>query len=291
MTIRSSQSIISTMTILNSQSALRNPQSAIHNPQYDDSQSAIRNTKVSLFVTCVVDQLFPQAGLAAVDVLTRLGVEVAFNREQTCCGQPAFNSGFRNEAREVAAHMLDVFETELKSADYIVAPSGSCTTMVKKFYGELFEDDERNLERASAIGGRLFEFSQFLVDVLGVSDVAAAYDGKVTYHDSCHLLRELGVSSQPRKLIESVCGVEIVEMDRADACCGFGGTFSVKYPEISTAIGDEKVAAIEVSGADTVIACDSSCLMQIAGLLARRGSTVRCMHIAELLSSRKSEGQ
>ena len=242
--------------------------------------------RVSLFVTCVVDQLYPQVGLAAADVLTRLGVEVVFNPEQTCCGQPAFNSGFRKEARDVAAHMLDVFEAELKSADYIVAPSGSCTTMVKKFYTELFEGDAENLARASAIGGRLFEFSQFLVEVLGVRGVEASFDGKVTYHDSCHLLRELGVSSQPRDLIKSVSGVEFVEMDRADACCGFGGTFSVKYPEISTAIAEEKIAGIERSGAGVVVACDSSCLMQIAGLLARRGSPVRCMHIAELLASR-----
>ena len=242
--------------------------------------------KVSLFVTCVVDQLYPQVGMAAVEVLTRLGVEVAFNREQTCCGQPAFNSGFRKEACDVAAHMLDVFESELKSADYIVAPSGSCTTMVKKFYTELFEGDAENLARASAVGGRLFEFSEFLVDVLGVGGVEACFHGKVTYHDSCHLLRELGISRQPRELIESVAGVEFVEMDRADVCCGFGGTFSVKYPEISTAIAEEKIAGIERSGAGAVVACDSSCLMQIAGLLARRGSTVRCMHIAELLASR-----
>ena len=239
-----------------------------------------------MFVTCVVDQLYPQVGLAAADVLTRLGVEVSFNPEQTCCGQPAFNSGFRKEARDVAAHMLDVFEVELKSADYIVAPSGSCTTMVKKFYAELFEGDAKSLARASAIGERLFEFSQFLVEVLGVTDVGARVEGKVTYHDSCHLLRELGVSHEPRELIKSVCGVEFVEMDRADACCGFGGTFSVKYPEISTAIAEEKIAGIERSGAGTVVACDSSCLMQIAGLLARRGSPVRCMHIAELLASR-----
>lgn len=240
--------------------------------------------KVSLFVTCIVDQMYPQVGLATVDLLSKLGAEVRFNSDQTCCGQPAFNTGFRDEAREVAAHMLDVFETELKSADYIVAPSGSCTTMVKKFYVELFEGDANNLARVEAIGGKVYELSQFLVDVLGVQDLGLASAAKVTYHDSCHLLRELGVSGQPRELIKNIAGVEFVEMDKADACCGFGGTFSVKFPEISTAIAEEKIASIERTGADTLVACDSSCLMQMSGLLSRRGSDIRCVHIAELLN-------
>jgi L-lactate dehydrogenase complex protein LldE len=233
--------------------------------------------------------MFPQVGLAAVELLTRLGVEVTFNPEQTCCGQPAFNTGYREEARAVASHMLDLFERELRSADYIVVPSGSCATMVKRFYGELFEGDPAASARVESIGPRLFELSEFLVEVLGVTDVGASFQGRVTYHDSCHLLRELNVSSGPRRLIQAVGGAEFVEMDRAESCCGFGGTFSVKYPEISTAIAEEKVASIERSGAETVetvVACDSSCLMQIAGLLSRRGSRVRCLHIAELLASR-----
>ena len=254
--------------------------------------------KVSLFVTCIVDQMFPQVGRATVEVLRKRGVEVVFNPDQTCCGQPAFNTGYRDEARRVALHMIDVFERELESADYVVAPSGSCTTMVRKFYVELFEGEPQILSRVNEIAGRIYELSEFLVDILRVTDGAgeeavddearragAGSTDRVTYHDCCHLLRELGVTRQPRLLIQSVRGSELIEMDRSDACCGFGGTFSVKYPEISAAIGDEKIASIERSGADTVVACDSSCLMQIAGLASRRGLDVRCMHLAEFLCS------
>ncbi len=230
--------------------------------------------------------MFPRVGLAMAELLTRLGVEITFNAEQTCCGQPAFNTGYREEAREVARHMLDVFERELETSDYIVAPSGSCVTMVRKFYVELFADDDKDRLRAERVAARTFELSEFLVRVLGIEDTSASYDGRVTYHDSCHLLRELGIASEPRRLIQQVRGAELVEMDRADACCGFGGTFSVRFPEISTAIAEEKIASIERSGADTIVACDSSCLMQIAGLLARRGSNVRCLHIAELLANK-----
>jgi L-lactate dehydrogenase complex protein LldE len=244
--------------------------------------------KVSLFVTCIVDQMFPQVGVAAVEVLSRLGVEVTFSQEQTCCGQPAFNTGYRREAREVALPMIDLFERELKEADYIVAPSGSCVTMIKKFYLELFESDKGTLTRINAVAPRVFEFSDFLANVLGASDVGASYRGKVTYHDCCHLLRELHIAKEPRTLIGQVRNAELVEMDRADACCGFGGTFSVKFPEISTAIDEEKVASIARSGADTLVACDSSCLMQIAGLASRNGVGVRCMHLAELLASKES---
>jgi len=241
--------------------------------------------RVSLFVTCIVDQMFPEVGVATVTLLRRLGVEVTFNAGQTCCGQPAFNTGYREEARAVARPMLDLFEHELESADYIVAPSGSCSTMIKKFYRELFEEDAEQLGRIERIGARFFELSDFLVTVLAVEDVGATFPGKVTYHDSCHLLRELGVAKQPRALIGAVSGVELVEMNQTVTCCGFGGTFSVKYPEISTAIGAEKIASIEATGASAVVACDSSCLMQIAGVLSRRGSHIRCLHIAELLAS------
>jgi L-lactate dehydrogenase complex protein LldE len=242
--------------------------------------------KVSLFVTCIVDQMFPQAGIAAVEVLTRLGVEVSFSGEQTCCGQPAFNTGYREEARRVALPMVDVFEHELQTCDFIVAPSGSCVTMVKKFYRELFESDDARLKRVEAISPKVFEFSDFLVNVLGSPDIDASYRGRVTYHDCCHLLRELRISKEPRQLINAVRNVEFVEMQSSDACCGFGGTFSVKFPEISTAIDQEKISNIARSGADTVVACDSSCLMQIAGLAGRNGLGVRCLHLAELLASR-----
>jgi L-lactate dehydrogenase complex protein LldE len=240
--------------------------------------------KVSLFVTCLVDQMYPEVGVGMLNLLKRLGVEVSFNPEQTCCGQPLFNSGYHEETLKAATHMLEVFEHELKSSDYLVAPSGSCTTMVKKYYQELFLDQSEMLARAQKVGARLFELTQFLTEVLEVEDVGASFGGRVTYHDSCHLLRELGVSQGPRRLIESVRGVEFVEMDQSDACCGFGGTFSVKYPEISVAITDEKILNLERSGADVLVACDSSCLMQIAGRLNRRGSNIRCLHIAELLT-------
>ena len=241
--------------------------------------------RVSLFITCLIDQLFPQVGVAMVDVLTHLDVEVVFNPGQTCCGQPAFNSGFRSEAREVAQQLLAMCERELETADYIVAPSGSCTTMIKRYYPELFADDAEMRKRADRVGERCLEFSQFLVDVLHVESVGASFHGRVTYHDSCHLLRELGVSRAPRKLIEAVRGIEFVEMEGSDVCCGFGGTFAVKYPEISNAIAADKIASIRRSGADTVIACDAGCLMQMAGVLSRQDSDVRCLHIAELLAS------
>lgn len=243
--------------------------------------------KVSLFVTCLVDQVAPRVGIAAVNLLGRLGIRVSFDREQTCCGQPAFNTGYFQEARQVARHTLCALERELESADYVVIPSGSCATMIKHFYAELFEEDADLKLRAGRVAARSLELSQFLTDVLGVEDVGASYGGRVTYHDSCHLLRELGVAQGPRKLIRAVRGAEFVEMDRADSCCGFGGTFSVKYPEISTAITSEKLSSIERSGADTVVSCDFGCLMQIGGLARRRNLGIRCLHLAELLSSRE----
>ena len=250
-------------------------------------QSETEKLKISLFVTCIVDQMFPQVGAAAARLLVRRGVQVVFNPEQTCCGQPAFNTGYLEEARDVARRTLDLLENELKSCDYVVAPSGSCASMIKRFYAELFADDAEARSRAETVSERTFELSQFLTEVLQTEDVEASFQGRITYHDSCHLLRELGVSAGPRKLISAVDGAQFVEMERADACCGFGGTFSVKYPEISTAIAEEKIESILRSEADTVVACDSSCLMQIAGLLDRRGARVGCMHIAELLVSEK----
>ncbi len=241
--------------------------------------------KVSLFVTCLVDQLFPNVGKSTVQVLRRCGVDVTFNPRQTCCGQPAFNSGYRDEARGVASHWLDVFSSELESADYVVVPSGSGAAMTCKFYAPLFADDSPERERAARVGTRVVELSEFLVDIMGVTDVGASFDGVVTYHESCHLKRELGISRQPRALIAAVRGARMVEMERADACCGFGGTFSVKFPEISSAIDEEKIASIERCGADAVIGCDASCLMQMAGLLRRRGSSVRCLHLSELLAA------
>ena len=242
--------------------------------------------RVSLFVTCLVDQLFPQVGEAMAATLRRLGVEVTFNEAQTCCGQPAFNSGYRPESRAMAEHFIEVFERE--RADFIVAPSGSCTAMVRNFYGELFHapGDEGWRERLEAVRPRLREFSEFIVRVLGVEDVGARFAGRVTYHDACHLLRELGIADEPRRLIRAVRDVEFVEMEAPDTCCGFGGTFSVKYAEISNSILQEKLARIARSGVAYVVANDSSCLMQIAGGLGRARSPVKTLHLAELLARR-----
>ena len=240
--------------------------------------------RVSLFITCLVDQLFPDVGEAMVATLRRLGVEVSFNDAQTCCGQVAFNTGYRAEARAMAEHFIKVFEND--TADFIVAPSGSCTAMGRNFYRELFHGarDQKWHERINRAGPRLREFSEFIVNELGVEDVGARFPSRVTYHDACHLLRELGISDQPRRLIRAVREIDFVEMDSPGTCCGFGGTFSVKYGEISNAIMQEKLARIASSGVAYVIANDSSCLMQIAGGLSRVGSPIKTMHLAELLA-------
>jgi L-lactate dehydrogenase complex protein LldE len=235
---------------------------------------------VSLFITCLVDQFFPSVGESMVNVLRRLGVKVEFNPAQTCCGQLAFNTGYRRYAVGVAKQFLDIFA----DADYIVAPSGSCVSMVKHYYGELFQHDETLARRAQKVGSRVYEFSDFLVNVLRVEDVGARYAGRVTYHDACHLLRELRIAEAPRRLIKAVRGIEFVELDNADQCCGFGGTFSVKMAHISGAMLQDKIEGIKRSRAEAVVACDSSCLMQIAGALSRQRLNVKTMHLAELLA-------
>ena len=240
--------------------------------------------RVSLFVTCLVDQLWPSIGASAVEVLRRAGCEVVFDERQTCCGQPAFNTGYRDEARALARRFIEIFEGA--EADAIVSPSGSCTAMVHHFR-DLFADDEAWRRRAEAIVPRTHEFGSFLVNVLQVDDLGASFRGRVTWHDACHGLRELNVHSEPRRLIRNVRGVEFVELDNADSCCGFGGTFSVKYPEISVAILDNKIEAIEKAGVRAVISSDASCLMQIGGRLTRNGSAVKPMHLAELLAARE----
>jgi L-lactate dehydrogenase complex protein LldE len=246
--------------------------------------------KAYLFITCLVDTFFPQVGEDMVRVLDRLGVDLEFPEEQTCCGQPAFNSGYREDARIVAERFINIFDQALKNSreedSYIVCPSGSCTTMIKVFYQELFANNPVLLDKLKNITGRMYEFSEFLVKVLNRTDLGAEYGGAVTYHDSCHLLRELGVKSEPRRLIEGVKGTELREMEMHDACCGFGGTFSVKFPKVSVSMLDEKIESIVNSGADTVVSCDMGCLMNIDGALSRRGISVNTMHIAELLASR-----
>lgn len=237
--------------------------------------------KVSLFVTCLVDQLWSSVGTSCVDVLRRAGCEVEFDDRQTCCGQPAFNTGYRDEARQVAKRFIEIFEQS--NAEAIVSPSGSCTAMVHHF-PELFSEDPQWCERAETIAAKTYELSSFLVRVMKIEDVGASWQGRLTWHDACHGLRDLGIKSEPRKLIENVRGAEFVEIENAESCCGFGGTFSVKYPEISVAILDQKIEAIERAGVDAVVSGDASCLMQIGGRLSRKGSSVKVMHLAELLS-------
>ncbi|MCG8618263.1 MAG: (Fe-S)-binding protein [Desulfobacterales bacterium] len=237
--------------------------------------------EITLFIQCLVDSLYPEAGEAMVRLFHRLGIDVTCPDDQTCCGQPAFNSGYWTEAGAAARRFIEIFE----GCDTpIVCPSGSCVDMVRNHYPDLFRDDPEWLDRARRIGARTFEFTEYLVDVLGVTDVGAAFEGSVTYHDSCHLNRAIGVSRQPRVLIEHVKGCRLVEMKDADRCCGFGGTFSVNYPEISTAMVDEKVDNILASGADVVVGCDISCLMNIQGRISRRNLDLEVMHITQLLA-------
>lgn len=237
--------------------------------------------RVSLFVTCLVDQLWPSVGVAATQVLQRVGCSVEFDDRQTCCGQPAFNTGYRAEARMVAKRFIETFERG--GAEAIVSPSGSCTAMVHH-YEDLFEDVGWRA-RARAVAERTHELSSFLVNRLGLDDVGATFAGRLTWHDACHGLRELGVRAEPRRLLSRVRGVELVEMPNADACCGFGGTFSIKYPEISVAILDRKIEAINRARVDAVVSGDASCLMQIGGRLSRLGSSVRTLHLAEVLAT------
>lgn len=242
--------------------------------------------KAALCATCLIDQFYPEVGEATVKVLRGQGVDVSFPEGQTCCGQIAFNAGFRADAADVARNFLDVFEDQ----ENVVVPSGSCASMIKVYYPELFADEPDTLERAKAVGERTHELTDFLVNVLGVSDVGAQGSGLVTYHDACHLLRELGISKEPRELIEGVEGVELQEMEDADACCGFGGLFSVKFPEISAAILESKLESIRNSGAKTLVASDCGCLMHIRGAMQRKGMDVRAVHIAELLAGEGADG-
>jgi len=235
--------------------------------------------KVSLFITCLGDQFFPQMGECVVRVLRRAGARVTFNPAQTCCGQPAFNTGFREEAREVAAHMLDLFD----DADYVVAPSGSCSTMVRVFYPELFADEPELLRKVEKLRERFYEFSEFLVKIMEVEDLGASFPHRVAYHDSCHLLRELGIETEPRKLIKAVKGLELVEMQDNKLCCGFGGTFSVKFPEVSVAMARDKIRAAADAGAEYLVANDAGCLMHLAGYIHREKLPIQTLHLAELL--------
>jgi L-lactate dehydrogenase complex protein LldE len=239
-------------------------------------------SRVSLFVTCIVDQVFPDVGLAMARVLEDLGYRLDFPPDQTCCGQPAFNSGYRDEARQVARHAIRV----MRDAEYIVVPSGSCTSMMTHHYAELFAGDSHMMEEVHRLEGKTWEFSQFLSEVARAEDVGARLDGIATYHDSCHALRELRIKEGPRRLLAHVKGLELREMEAAEECCGFGGTFSVKFAEVSGGMARTKIDSIVKTGANVVVSIDSSCLMQLEGAISRAGLPIRAMHLAEVLASR-----
>ncbi len=236
---------------------------------------------VQLFVTCLIDTLEPQIGEAVVQVLERLGLTVNFLQDQTCCGQPAFNAGMREDARVMARHTIEVFE---KAPGPIVIPSGSCAAMLRHGYPELFADDPEWLPRAKALAQRTFEFTEFLVDELGITDVGAHFSGEITYHPSCHLLRGIGVDRQPRDLLANVDRAQFHELPNREECCGFGGVFSVEHPEISAEMLKRKIKNTEDSGAETVVVCDTGCLLHINGGLHRQGKNPNVKHIAEVLS-------
>ncbi|HEV2056568.1 MAG TPA: (Fe-S)-binding protein [Methylomirabilota bacterium] len=231
-------------------------------------------------ITCLGDMFFPEVGVAMVTLLRRLGVTVEFPQGQTCCGMPLFNSGYHHDAAVVAARTVELFA----GAEHVVVPSGSCAWMVKTEYPGLLKHDPALKAAAEALANKTYELSQFLVDVLGVTDVESSFRGKVTYHDSCHLLRGLGESRAPRTLLKGVKGCELVELPGSDECCGFGGSFSVRLPEVSTAVLDKKLANAEGTGVDCLVACDAGCLMQMGGGLTRRGSRVRAVHLAQVLA-------
>ena len=237
--------------------------------------------RVGLFVTCLVDLYRPSIGFATVKLLEGAGCQVEVPQAQTCCGQPAYNSGDDDTARRIALQVLEAFE----GFDYVVGPSGSCLATIRCHYPEMFADDAGLNPRFEALAAKSYELISFLVDVLGVESVAARYDGHATYHDSCSGLRELGIKAQPRQLLSSVEGLALTDLENCEVCCGFGGTFCVKYPEISGRMAADKVAAIDATGADTLLAGDLGCLLNLAGKLRREGSNARVYHVAEVLAN------
>lgn len=237
-------------------------------------------TTVQLFITCLADSFFPQTGEAVVDILQRLGIRVDFARDQTCCGQPAFNAGLRKDARAIAEHTIKVFEN---TTGDIVTPSGSCAHMFRHNYPELFEGDSAWLLRAEALAARTYEFTEYLVDKLNITNVGARWDGILTYHPSCHTLRGINVDKQPRALLANVQGATLIELPNAEECCGFGGIMSVEHPELSAEWLKRKISNLGSTNSPTLVMTDAGCLMHIAGGLNRQGKKQRVMHIAEVL--------
>lgn len=240
-------------------------------------------TTIQLFVTCLVDSFYPKTGEAIVEVLRRLGIDMEFARDQTCCGQPNFNAGLRDEARPIVEHTIQVFE---KTTGDIVMPSGSCAHMMKHGYTELFREDPVWLPRAHALAERVYEFTEYIVDKLGVTDLGAQWNGTLTYHPSCHTLRGMGIDKQPRALLSNVKGATVVELPEADSCCGFGGIFSMEHPELSAEWLKRKIGNLEKTESPTLVVTESGCLMHIAGGLHRQKKSQRVMHIAEVLNNR-----
>ena len=237
--------------------------------------------RVGFFVTCLVDLMRPSIGFAAIRLLEAGGADVFVPPTQTCCGQPAYNSGDRADAAALARKVVGEFE----GCDYLVAPSGSCSGMIRTHYHDLFADDPAMLARVQALAGRTYELTDFLVNVMKLADVPGRFDGTVTYHDSCAGLREMGVKAQPRALLAKVRGLSVKEMAEPETCCGFGGTFSIKFGEISARLADNKCADVQASGADALVLGDLGCMLNIEGRLRRRGdTTTRVLHVAEVLA-------
>jgi L-lactate dehydrogenase complex protein LldE len=241
--------------------------------------------RVGLFVTCLVDLFRPTVGFAAVKLLEDSGCLVEVPQAQTCCGQPAYNSGDRADTKAIARQVLAAFA----DFDYVVAPSGSCAGMIRSHYPELFADEPEMATQVQHLAKRTYELVSFLTDVMGMTGVAARYDGIATYHDACSGLRELGVKEQPRRLLRSVAGLKIAELPGTEVCCGFGGTFCIKYPAISDRMVGDKATEIVATGADTLLAGDLGCLLNMAGKLTRRGSGIRVRHVAEVLAGMADE--
>ncbi|MBK9926143.1 MAG: (Fe-S)-binding protein [Anaerolineales bacterium] len=246
---------------------------------------------IQFFVTCLVDSFYPKTGSAIVDIFHRLGIDVEFAPDQTCCGQPNFNAGLRKEARPMAEHTIKVLERlpkSLKTSEVcdIVVPSGSCAYMMKHGYAELFADDPVWLPRAKALASRVYEFTEYLVDKLNVTDLGAQWNGTLTYHPSCHTLRGMNIDRQPRALLANVRGANIVELPEAENCCGFGGIFSMEHPELSAEWLKRKIGNLEKTESPTLVVTESGCLMHIAGGLHRQKKKQKVIHIAEVLNTR-----
>jgi L-lactate dehydrogenase complex protein LldE len=237
-------------------------------------------TKVQLFIPCFVDQLFPETGMNMVKVLEKLGCDISYNTQQTCCGQPAYNAGYMQDAKVVCTKFLNDF----KGDGYIVSPSGSCTGFVRNYYRSMFENSSEH-NSYGEVTGRIYEFSEFLTQILNADDLGAQLEGKAAYHDACGALRECGIKEAPRKLLQNVKGLDLVEMKEAETCCGFGGTFAVKFEPISTGMAYTKVKSALDGGADYIISTDSSCLMHLQGYIDKQKLNIRTMHLADVLAS------